>query len=99
MTVWDTLGYPLFPAPPYGFDGNKMWMCRGGYTRMLTLNEIGKASNLTCGSSGAPWLIPDTEIVNGVQSCKDVDYQGENFSPYFDDAVLALYNQAFSLPV
>lgn len=91
---WHTLGYPSKPAPPYGFDGQMMWGCYGPKTRDIG-NVIGKEGNLTTGSSGGPWLIPGTEYVNGVQSVDNSLIPDENFSPYFDDAVLGLYNAVF----
>jgi len=92
---WDTLGYPAEPVPDYNFDGEYMWSCLGAYVGEDIPGVMRKEGNLTKGSSGGPWLIPKTHYVNGVQSANNPKYPGQNFSPYFDDAVLELYKKAF----
>lgn len=91
---WLTLGYPAVPTPQYEFDGEMMWGCYGEKTRDIG-RVIGKQGTLTAGSSGGPWMIPGTEFVNGVQSVDNSLIPNENFSPYFDHAVLELYNALF----
>jgi V8-like Glu-specific endopeptidase len=93
--LWDTLGYPGEFRPGYPFDGDSMWSCVGPITVMDDTSKIGKEGNLTRGASGGPWLVPGTAYVNGVESYGYESRPDLNFSPYFDDEVLALYYQAF----
>lgn len=92
---WDTLGYPVDPVPGYNFDGDYMWSCLGDYAGQDLPGVLQKEGNLTRGSSGGPWLIPGTHLVNGVQSANNSLYKDQNFSPYFNRAVLDLYIKAF----
>jgi len=90
---WMELGYPARGR----FDGSQMWSCVGDFAVALTFDEIGKAGDLTAGASGGPWVIPNTDYVNGVVSYDVPSYPDVSFSPFFDREVLALYRRAFPI--
>ncbi|MFR0355093.1 trypsin-like serine peptidase [Streptomyces sediminimaris] len=92
---WDVLGYPGDPIPGYPFDEEHMWSCVGDFTRQPTPHIIGKEGNLNSGSSGGPWLVPGRDYVNGVESYRNDEFPGENFSPYFDRDVVKLFEKTF----
>jgi hypothetical protein len=92
---WEALGYPGVPIKDYPFNGQRMWQCTGTNTMVDVTGQASKAGNLTRGASGGPWLISDSDWVNGVESGDADLYPGQSFSPYFNRAVSALYAKAF----
>ena len=97
VRMWHDLGYPSRGIPGYNFDGQRMWTCTGDYNATVG-GTIRKDGNLTDGASGGPWIVesPDPRfLVNGTYSMWFNDPPTLNTSPYFRDAVMHLFNDAF----
>ncbi|MEO1259241.1 MAG: hypothetical protein AAFZ15_10615 [Bacteroidota bacterium] len=88
--AWQAVGYPAIPNPPY--DGERMWSLVGPPTGFDPdgTNAVGMESNFNRGASGGPWLTGGA-IANGLSSYGKDNTPNIEFSPYFDDAVWAMY--------
>jgi len=88
--VFQALAYPAAPNPPY--SGEVMWSLTGPSTGLDPggTMAVGMESNFTTGASGGPWLHGGAQA-NGVSS---YGYPGQQieYSPYFDNNVLAFFN-------
>ncbi len=70
----DVLGYPT--APP--FDGTTVQGCRGASTDARFADVLETSCELTAGSSGGPWIVPDDGwwSVRAVTSYRSLDRPG-----------------------
>lgn len=91
--AWSNLGYPGVPLPGYNFNGITMWNCLGQFSEVEAPNVIAMDGNLTRGASGGPWVLPPASV-NGLLASGNPQ-NTENYSPYFNQDVLALYNEFF----
>jgi V8-like Glu-specific endopeptidase len=93
--VWDAVGYPATPAPP--FDGNTMDEAVGTFTASSVPGTVGLTNDqMEHGSSGGPWITDfngsPREYANGLQSFHINDGDSVEYGPYFTDAVKGLFD-------
>ena len=93
--VWDAVGYPATPNPP--FSGNAMDETVGTVAPSATAGTIGLTNdNMEHGSSGGPWITDfngsPREYANGLQSFHINDGDFTEFGPYFTADVKGLYD-------
>jgi V8-like Glu-specific endopeptidase len=97
---WFEIGYPA-QAP---FNGNRMTVCASSHSRddnpgcASGQPTVGAGCDQTPGCSGGPWIMSflTGNYVNGNFSYHYVGFEGEKFSPYFNDNAFNLRNTLIS---
>ena len=93
---WTTLGYPGKTANHSEWDGEQMYSCYGTKEEIDFNHKVAKYGDLCNGTSGGPWLLTGAHrhMVNGLTASFAPGYD-LNFSPYFDQAVMDLFDEIF----
>jgi hypothetical protein len=67
------IGYPGKPIPAHSFNGKRMWQS-GGAMSSSSGGTIWAENDLTSGSSGGPWCVPQENwVVRGLTSSRTDD--------------------------